>query len=37
MLSMQDQSDKITALQLRLTLAAAEAQRPASEVTLLAV
>ncbi|MFM1604185.1 MAG: YggS family pyridoxal phosphate-dependent enzyme [Porticoccaceae bacterium] len=34
---MQDQSDKITALQLRLTLAAAEAQRPASEVTLLAV
>jgi PLP dependent protein len=36
-LTMQDQSDKITALRSRLKLAAAEAQRPASDVTLLAV
>ncbi|HIG67765.1 MAG TPA: YggS family pyridoxal phosphate-dependent enzyme [Porticoccaceae bacterium] len=34
---MQDQSNKIAALKLRLKLAATEAQRPASEVTLLAV
>jgi len=34
---MQDQSNKIAALKSRLKLAATEAQRPASEVTLLAV
>ena len=34
---MQDQSNKIAALRSRLKLAATEAQRPASEVTLLAV
>ena len=34
---MQDQSNKIAALRSRIKLAASEAQRPASEVTLLAV